>query len=152
MTPKQTQVLNVLTYCLIVAVIVLMLASIREFNQTFLLAPVPIVIAESTIVATNPVVCPGDVLHWPLTITYNKAPLLMSITRNIRNLDTGALVVSYANQLSIPQEEVGTFKRDALWRVPELPPANYRLITTTTSVVGSELLQYYVEFTIRGRC
>ena len=139
-------------YCLVVAVVVLMLASIREINQVFSVPAVPIAIAESAIIATNPIVCPGDMLHWPLTITYNKAPLLMEVTRNIRNLGSGLLVMSYVDQLSIPQEETGTFKRDVLWRVPELPPANYRLITTTTSVVGSELLQYYVEFTVRNGC
>jgi len=151
-TTKHTQLLNILMYCLIIAVVVLMLASIREINQVFSVPAVPISIAEATIVAHNPNVCPGDMLNWPLTITYNKAPLLMDVTRNVRNLDTGTLVVSYVSQLSIPQEETGTFKRNILWSVPDLPPAKYRLITTTTSVVGSELLQYYVEFTVLGNC
>lgn len=141
------------------AVIVLAVLTVRNWaEQLAEAAAVPVSINDSDLIvdADNPDVCPGDILMWPLTITYERGGLLMDVTRNVRNLDTGRLFVAdgtiYTEQIRVPQEEAGTFGRQSLWRVPQLPPARYRLITSTQSVTGGNLLQYYVEFTVRSDC
>ena len=121
-------------------------------------AVIPISIADPdmTIVANNPDVCPGEILSWPLTITYIRGGILIDVVRNVRNIDTNALVAIdghiIAEELRIPQEEAGTFERTGSWRVPNLPPARYRLITSARSTTGGSLLQYYVEFTVGSDC
>lgn len=153
MTSRQQRVITIGSYALIVAIGILLLLSILELRRRLDVPPVPPVpIVAIAGAAENPKLCPGELLRWPLTITYNRAPLLMDVYRHLRNLDTGGLLLNNQTHVVIPQEETGTFARDAVWPVPVLSPGRYRLITSTMDASGSELLQYYIEFKIEDDC
>lgn len=154
-TSQQAIILNAIASALIMSLIVLLFLVVRDIGARLNRPDLPFSIDEVPTVV-NPNVCPGSVLEWPLTITYYQDAILLDITRNVRNLDTGDLAIVdgslYMSRVFVPQETAGVFKRNARWLVPQLPPANYRLITTTQSATGSRLIQYYVNFKIREDC
>ena len=154
-TPRQTWIVYATAVIMIVLIAVYAVLSLRLVLNSVtpeLLISIP----DATIEPDDPIVCPGELLRYDLTITYNRDGVLMDITRNLRNLDTGALVVIdgvlYSEKFSVPQEIAGTFERNAVWLVPQLIPGNYRLITSTQNSTGSEILQYYVTFTVTPNC
>ena len=157
---RNNTVAGLLILLFVIAVIVLTVLSVRNWAER-LAGPQdsPIVMDGGDSItrpANNPDVCPGDVLMWPLTITYAADGLLIVVTRNVRNTVTGGLVAVdgriYAEEFKVPQEEGGTFVRTAFWRVIDLPPSKYKLITSSQSATGGRLLQYYVEFNIKANC
>lgn len=152
MSNRNTVIMHWIIYGIVALVGVLIAVSVFALNQTLRLPPVPVSVSETSITPEQEFVCPGDLLWWTLNITYHEAPLLMEIDRHIRNLDSNRLLLDHMVSLRVPQEETGTFARRAPWRVPELEPGNYRIITTTWHVTDSELLQYYVEFEVREDC
>ena len=152
MTQRQQRVIAISAYAMIIGLGLLLLLSILELRRRLDIPAVPIEISRSVIRPEISDLCPGDILRWPLSITYNEAPLLMDVYRHLRNLDTGVLILDKTTHLTIPQENTGTFDRRSAWPIPNIAPGRYRLITTTTSAIGSELLQYYIEFRVKGDC
>jgi hypothetical protein len=103
------------------------------------------------------VVCPGEVLSWPVQFTIQRAPVMVISVRSIWDVDDNQTATLRPGEI-IPGSlqftnytETTEVSRTAEMMIPTLPPGEYQ-VRSAAQEFNSQAAAYAVPFTVEDGC